>query len=119
LLIHGANGNTDKSHHLYIYGSDQKGIKELIKASPELGEKLHPRLEFLKAEVVWAIRNEMARTVEDILARRVRILFLDAKAAIEIAPMVAIILAKELHKNDDWRQEQISNFIEIANQYVI
>ena len=61
----------------------------------------------------------MARTIEDVLARRVRILFLDAKAAIEIAPMVAIILAKELNKDDNWTQHQISDFSEIAKQYVI
>lgn len=119
LLIHGANGTIDKSHYLYIYGSDQNGIKQLIRETPELGDKLHSRLEFTKAEVVWAVRNEMARTIEDILARRVRVLFLDAKAAIEIAPLVATILAKELNKGDNWRQQQISSFIEIANQYVI
>ena len=119
LLIHGANGVVDKSQHLYIYGSDQKGIKELIEASPEFGEKLHERLEFTKAEVVWAVRNEMARTIEDVLARRVRVLFLDAKAAIEIAPIVASILAKELNKNEDWRQEQISNFIKTASNYIL
>ena len=119
LLIHGANGEVDKSQHLYIYGSDQKEIKQLIEKSPELGEKLHQRLEFTKAEVVWAIRNEMARTIEDVLARRVRILFLDAKAAIEIAPIVATILAKELDKNEDWRQQQISDFKKIASQYII
>ena len=119
LLIHGSNGQIDKSQHLYIYGSDQKGIKQLIKESPELGEKLHPRLEFLKAEVVWAVRHEMARTIEDVLARRVRVLFLDANAAIEIAPEVAVILAKELNKDDEWRQQQITSFLEIAHQYVI
>lgn len=119
LMIHGANGAIDKSHHLYIYGSDQDGIKRLIAESPELGEKLHSRLEFTKAEVVWAVRNEMARTIEDVLGRRVRVLFLDAKAAIEIAPLVATLLAKELNKDDNWRQQQISGFLEIANQYII
>lgn len=119
LLIHGSNGKIDKSQHLYIYGSDQQDIKALIKESPELGEKLHLRLEFTKAEVVWAVRNEMARTIEDVLARRVRVLFLDAKAAIEIAPVVAAILAKELNKNDNWIQHEISNFSEIAKQYII
>jgi glycerol-3-phosphate dehydrogenase len=119
LLIHGANGPVDKLHHLYIYGSDQKGIKQLIKEVPELGEKLHQRLEFTKAEVVWAIRNEMARTIEDVLARRVRVLFLDAKAAVEIAPMIADILAKELNKDENWKQQQISNFTEIADYYIV
>ncbi|MGB5418450.1 MAG: glycerol-3-phosphate dehydrogenase/oxidase [Algibacter sp.] len=119
LLIHGANGVVDKSQHLYIYGSDQKGIKQLISESPELGKKLHERLEFTKAEVVWAVRNEMARTIEDVLARRVRVLFLDANAAIEIAPIVASILATELNKNEVWKQNQISSFVEIANHYCI
>jgi glycerol-3-phosphate dehydrogenase len=119
LLIHGAGGDIDKSNHLYIYGTDRKRMEDLIISSPELGEKLHPRLEFLKAEVVWAVRYEMARTVEDVLARRVRILFLDAKAAVEIAPVVASILAGELDKNTAWEQEQISSFTKIASQYII
>ena len=84
-----------------------------------MGEKLHPRLEFTKAEIIWAIRNEMARTVEDILARRVRALFLDARAAIEIAPIVAEILAKELDKDELWQEQQIKEFTTIANQYIL
>lgn len=86
ISIHRVDGSAEDSYHLYIYGTDQEAIKQLIKEAPELGEKLHPRLEFLKAEMHWAVKNEMARTVEDVLARRVRILFLDAKAAQEIAP---------------------------------
>lgn len=119
LLIHGANGSVDISNHLYIYGSDQKDIKQLIEEFPELGEKLHHQLEFTKAEVVWAIRNEMARTIEDVLARRVRVLFLNAKVAIKIAPLVAAILADELNKDDNWIKQQISSFLEIAENYVI
>ncbi|SFC84714.1 glycerol-3-phosphate dehydrogenase/oxidase [Algibacter pectinivorans] len=118
LLIHGADGALDKSEHLYVYGSDKKHIIALIKKSPELGEKLHERLEFTKAQVVWAIRNEMARTLDDVLARRVRILFLDAKAAIEVAPLVASILATELGKNETWEKEQIASFINIARYYM-
>ncbi|MCB0451075.1 MAG: glycerol-3-phosphate dehydrogenase/oxidase [Confluentibacter sp.] len=119
LLIHGNNGKLDDTNHLYIYGTDKKFIEQLILDSPELSEKLHPRLEFVKAEVVWAIRNEMARTIEDVLARRVRVLFLDSKAAIEISPLVATLLAKELNKNEQWRTQQISDFIKIAKQYVL
>ncbi|NCO64418.1 MAG: glycerol-3-phosphate dehydrogenase/oxidase [Flavobacteriales bacterium] len=119
LLIHGANGVIDKPDHLSIYGTDRKAIKELINEFPEWGKKLHPRLEFLKAEVIWAVRNEMARTIEDVLARRVRILFLDAKAALEIAPQVATILGKELNKNKDWELEQIASFTKTASHYLI
>jgi glycerol-3-phosphate dehydrogenase len=119
LRIHGAMGTVDRSSHLYIYGTDQIGIEKIKVEDPSLDEGLHPRLEFTKAEVIWAIRHEMARTIEDILARRVRILFLDAKAAIEIAPLVGELLRKELNKTHEWRAEQISEFIQIAEQYVL
>ena len=120
LRIHGAEDATaNPNDYLSIYGSDKKHIKQLIEKSPKLGEKLHPRLEFTKAEVVWAVRNEMARTTEDVLARRVRVLFLDAQAAIDIAPEVTTILAKVLHKDDTWKQDQISSFIKIAKGYTL
>ncbi|RXJ49975.1 glycerol-3-phosphate dehydrogenase/oxidase [Gelidibacter gilvus] len=119
LRIHGADGSAEATNHLYIYGTDQKAIELLIADTPELAEKLHPRLEFLKAEVVWAVTNEMARTVEDVLARRVRILFLDAKAAQEVAPYVAHVLAQYLNKPQTWESAQIKEFTQLANQYII
>ena len=119
LLIHGANGAVDRSNHLYIYGTDKKKIEKLIEENPSLSERLHPRLQFTKAEVVFAVRHEMARSIEDVLARRVRVLFLDAKAAIEIAPMVGEIIRLELNETDGWRTQQISEFIEISDQYVL
>ena len=119
LKIHGAKENPDLSNHLYIYGSDQPEIQNLIKEDQSLGEKLHPRLDFLKAEVVWAARHELARTIDDVLARRVRMLFMDSKAAIECAPEVAKILAKELEKDDVWVEKQIADFKEIASHYTI
>jgi glycerol-3-phosphate dehydrogenase len=119
IRIHGVMESLNTTSHLYIYGSDQFAIQQLIKELPELGEKLHQRLEYTKAEIIWAIRYEMARTVEDILARRVRALFLDARVAIEIAPKVAEILAKELTKGKLWQEQQIKEFTSIANQYVL
>lgn len=119
LKIHGAKENPDLSNHLYIYGSDQPEIQNLIKEDQSLGEKLHPRLDFLKAEVVWAARHELARTIDDVLARRVRMLFMDSKAAIECAPEVAKILAKELEKDEVWITKQIADFKEIATHYTI
>jgi len=119
LSIHGAMENIDKTERLNIYGSDQKHIEELIVNEPTLGEKLHPNLDFTKAEVVWAIRFEMARTIEDVLARRVRMLFLDARASIISAPIVAELLAKELSKDKAWVRQEIENFTKIAKQYVL
>lgn len=119
LQIHGAIETGNRHEHLYIYGSDQKAMLDLMERNPELGEKLHPSLEFRKVEVFWAIKNEMARTIEDVLARRVRVLFLDATIAIEIAPIVATMLAKELDKDDVWKQRQLQEFKTLASQYVL
>ncbi|WP_272021845.1 glycerol-3-phosphate dehydrogenase/oxidase [Olleya namhaensis] len=119
LLIHGANGIVDRSNHLYIYGTDQTLITDLITENPYLSARLHPRLKFTKAEVVLAVRNEMARTIDDVLARRVRVLFLDAKAAIEIAPLVGELIREELNQTASWKAEQISDFVKMAEQYVL
>ncbi|PKG49931.1 glycerol-3-phosphate dehydrogenase/oxidase [Olleya sp. 1-3] len=119
LLIHGANGIVDRSNHLYIYGTDQTLIADLITENPDLSVRLHPRLQFTKAEVVLAVRNEMARTIDDVLARRVRVLFLDAKAAIEIAPLVGELIREELNQTAAWKAEQISDFVKMAEQYVL
>ncbi|RPD96764.1 glycerol-3-phosphate dehydrogenase/oxidase [Aureibaculum marinum] len=119
LPIHGSIKNLDKTNHLYIYGADQKGIEALIAKEPELGEPLDSRLGFTKAEVVWAIRYEMARTVEDVLARRVRMLFLNSRAAIKSAPVVANILAKELKKDKAWERKEVDAFVSMAKEYVL
>jgi glycerol-3-phosphate dehydrogenase len=101
-----------------VYGSDLPALKSLSKQDPRLDALLHPRLPFRKQEVIWAVRNEMARTVEDVLARRTRALFLDARAAIEAAPVVACLLAGELGKCDAWRDEQVLNFTRTAQGYL-
>lgn len=119
LPIHGCMDVVDRNDHSYIYGSDQKAIRDLVQRIPELGQRLHPRLEFVKAEVIWAVHYEMARTVEDVLARRVRALFLDAAASIEMAHIVANLMANELDKNQDWEQNQIEEFKSMASNYVL
>lgn len=117
LLIHGAIKTNDRTNHLYVYGSDQTQLERLMIKYPNLGRKIHPNLKYLNVEVVWAARHEMARTVEDVLARRVRVLFLDAKKSIEMAPKVAEILAKELNKDENWIQQQIDDYTTLAKGY--
>lgn len=119
LKIHGGKETYNISNHLSVYGSDQEGINKLIQENPELSKKIHLNADYLKAEVLWAARYEMARTVEDFLARRIRILFLDARVAIESAPIVAELLAKELNKDQNWKQEQVQNFTKTASNYVL
>lgn len=119
LRIHGWLKNVNREDPLFFYGSDVIAIRKLINREPELGEPLHKGLPVIKAQVVWAAQNEMARTVEDFLSRRTRALLLNARASIEMAPEVARILAKELGKNEDWEQTQIKAYIALANEYIL
>jgi glycerol-3-phosphate dehydrogenase len=104
---------------LSVYGSDEEKINALIKENPLLGQPLVNGHPYSEAEVVWAVRNEMARTVEDVLARRMRLLFLDARGAIAAAPRVAELMSKELGWNEETTSEQLSAFISLAGQYVL
>jgi glycerol-3-phosphate dehydrogenase len=69
--------------------------------------------------VVWATRHEMARTVEDVLARRTRALFLNARAAIEMSKQVATLMAEELGRDEQWQADQINHFQELAAGYLV
>jgi glycerol-3-phosphate dehydrogenase len=118
LPLHGYEKGLDLSDHWTIYGTDAKEIKRLIRESKKLGEIIAPHLPYSAAEVVWAVRHEMARSVEDVLARRTRILFLDAMAALAAAPAVAKILAAELKKSSAWQTKQIQEFKRVAKSYL-
>ncbi|MEL7119713.1 MAG: glycerol-3-phosphate dehydrogenase/oxidase [Bacteroidota bacterium] len=119
LPLHGHTAAIDLNDHLYVYGADASAIKHIIATYPAMGEQLHERLDFTKAEVVWACRNEMAQTLDDVLSRRVRALFLDARAAEEMAPEVAAIMANELDKDEEWQKEQVEAFCELAKGYYL
>jgi glycerol-3-phosphate dehydrogenase len=116
--IHGNKLNVDRNDHLYVYGSDRDELLALIKENPEWKKKLHNRMDYIEAEVIWAVRHEMARTVEDVLARRVRALFLDARAAVDMAPKVAQLIAKELNRDNKWEDDQVNAFNLVAEGYL-
>jgi len=101
-----------------VYGTDLASIEELSDQDPELKKQLHPLLPYRLREVVWAARYEMARTVEDVLARRTHALFLNARAAIEAAPAVARLLARELKRSDQWMKDDLARFLATANGYL-
>ena len=110
LPIHGSLEGVDRTDPLHVYGSDVDAIREMIRVQPALGERLHDRLPYVRAEVLWAVRHEMARTLEDVLARRTRALLLDARASLEAAPPVAEMLAAELGRDGAWREAQIKQY---------
>ncbi len=119
LNIHGFHRNAAQFGDLAVYGSDARAIEALARQEPAWSKALHPRLTAIAGEVVWAVRHEMARTVEDFLARRTRALLLDARASIAAAPTVAAIMARELNRDDAWRQEQIKTYQALAAKYLM
>ncbi|MDR2147344.1 MAG: glycerol-3-phosphate dehydrogenase/oxidase [Tannerella sp.] len=119
LKQHGYLEDADRNGWDYVYGSDVEYIRRLIREDASHAEKLHGEYPFTKAHVIWAVREEMAITIEDVLARRVRLLFLDARAAMEAAPKVAAIMAAETGKNEDWIEAQVAEFSHLANDYVL
>jgi glycerol-3-phosphate dehydrogenase len=121
LRIHGymeSTGALNGDEHWSVYGSDAEKIRALA-GDPVLDAQLHPALPYLAAEVVWAAREEMARTVEDVLARRMRALFLNANAAMAMAEPAASLLAAELGRDEEWVSEQVREFSELAAQYKV
>jgi glycerol-3-phosphate dehydrogenase len=114
VAIHGCDRTRDRSGHLAGYGSDAAPIEGLMRDHPELAQALHPALPINGAQVVWAVREEMARTVDDVLARRTRALFLNAPAAVAMAPAVAGLMARELGRDEAWRQRQLLEFDAVA-----
>ncbi|HTJ78363.1 MAG TPA: glycerol-3-phosphate dehydrogenase/oxidase [Rariglobus sp.] len=118
LRIHGWTHDDIPEINLRPYGADAAHIAALIKADPALAARLHEHLPYQHAEVVWHARHEMARTVEDVLARRTRALLLDARASIEAAPVVARLLAAELGRDAAWQRDQIKTYTTLARGYV-
>jgi glycerol-3-phosphate dehydrogenase len=119
LNIHGFHPASEKFGHLWVYGSDARMLQELEQSDPEWAEPLDGALPYTGAEVIWAVRHELALTLEDVLARRTRALFLNAKAALRMAPRVADLMARELGRDDEWRCRQLTSFREVAKGYVV
>ncbi|HSZ35025.1 MAG TPA: glycerol-3-phosphate dehydrogenase/oxidase [Puia sp.] len=119
LSLHGSRDSVEWTDSFFVYGSDALEVKALVKENAEWKETLDSRLPYIGAEVIWATRFEMARTIEDVLARRTRALFLDARAAIAMAPKVAGLMAKELNRNEDWEKEQVISFLSVAKNYIL
>ncbi len=115
LMIHGYMNGVDREDPLYWYGSDRKQIERLIHEEPSMGRVLSPSLHILEAQIVWAVRMEMARTLEDCLARRIRAIQLDARECIRVAPEVAAIMAGELGRDAEWEKQQVKAITELAS----
>jgi glycerol-3-phosphate dehydrogenase len=114
------NGLTSgvSSNRLHIYGDQSAEIEKIISEKPELGEPIDTRLPYTRAEIIWICRNEMPVTLEDILARRTRALFLNARASLEIAPYVAEIMTREMGLDEGWSRLQLEEYKKLIANYL-
>jgi glycerol-3-phosphate dehydrogenase len=118
LPIHGFRMDIDPyTDPMAPYGLNKEEVLALGEEEEKLAGFLSEKLHIYKSQVAWAVRNEMARTVEDVLARRTRALFLDARESIRIAPEVANIMAMELNQTEEWKRDQVKAFETVAKNY--
>jgi glycerol-3-phosphate dehydrogenase len=113
-----SNNKPFKSERLKIYGNQASEIEKMIIDQPDLGELIDQRLPYTKAEIIWICKNEMPRTLEDVLARRTRALFLDVRASVEAGPVVADLMAKELGFNKTWQEKQTTDYNKLTANYL-
>jgi glycerol-3-phosphate dehydrogenase len=118
LRIHGWLKHTDPDDPLAHYGSDAIAVRRIIDADAAMGEPLHANLPYCGAEVRWAVRSEMACSLDDVLARRTRALILDAAASIAIAEPVARLMAAEMGTDETWIADQVAGFVALAKHYL-
>ena len=119
LKLHGYLEETEEIGSMWVYGSDAVEVRALAEGDPNLLKPLHPALPYCGAEVIWAVRSEMARTLDDVLSRRTRALFLNARAALEMSTKVAQLMARELHHDEAWVRDQVATFRTLAETYLV
>ncbi len=114
LLIHGYATGMNWDDPLYFYGADAVALQQKMNdAGKWISEKLHIH----EAQVAWAVQEEMARTVEDVLSRRTRALLLDAGESMRMARPVAELMAKQMQKDAQWVEDQVATFSQLAASY--
>lgn len=118
LRLHGYSTEQD-SDTMQMYGSDAVAVRALIQENATWAQPIHPELPYIDAEVIWAVRHELARTVEDVLARRTRAILLNARASIEAAQHVGELIAAELGHSPEWVSDQVTQYTQTATQYMI
>ena len=113
-----SNVNSCHNTRFEIYGDGASEIEQMIDENPSLGVPFDKRLPYTKAEIIWICRNEMPQTIEDILARRTRSLFLNARASSDIAADIAGLMAKELGYDSIWQKEQLESYNKLVMNYI-
>ena len=115
LPIFGYETHSDWNDPMHYYGTESKKIIAINakKALVSLSEKFF----ITENQIIWAIQEEMAINLEDVLARRTRCLFLDAFETEKIAPKVASIIAKKLGHDNAWIKNELKQFNNLIKKY--
>lgn len=119
LRLHGWQPAEESVAPWHVYGADAAALERLLQERSTFRARLHPNLPYSAGEIIWAVRHEMACTLEDVLSRRTRALLLDAKASLAIAPQVAKLMASELGYDEAWENQQVAHFGALAKTYLI
>jgi len=125
LALHGAPLNAHRSSWeaadddpMAIYGTERASVLELAERDARYSQPLSPQLPYIFAQVAWGVEHEMARTVEDILARRLRALLLDARACLAAAEPVASLMQQLLKQDLNWRNQQVQSIKALVSNYL-
>jgi glycerol-3-phosphate dehydrogenase len=119
LSLNGWSMDDDGNAPYALYGNNARYIRRLVDQEPWLDTPIHERLPYRFSEVVWAVKNEMAFFLDDVLSRRTRALILDARASMEAAPEVARVMARELGKDEAWQKDQVKRYLKLAETYLV
>jgi len=119
LMIHSYSKSISLNDPNSVYGSDLGSVEDISHEDDRYKGLLSEELQVSRAQLIWAIREEMARTVEDFLARRTRALFLDARESIKMVDEVAAIMAAELGQTSSWIKQQVADFKNLAKGYYL
>lgn len=119
LKLHGYEVNLSPEDPLSTYGSNLPLLHSIMKEDKSYSDLMHKDLPYQMGEVVFAVRYEMARRLEDVLSRRTRSLLLSTKASLEIAHRVASLMAKELGMPKEWVDTEVKTFSLLAKNYTL
>jgi glycerol-3-phosphate dehydrogenase len=119
LNIHGYHLHPEKFGDLALYGADAIPLMELLNEKKSYQKRLHTHALLKAGEVIWAVRHEMAQTVEDVLARRTRWLQLDARVSAAMAPAAAKLMAIEMGKDKRWIAAQVAAYRKLVEGYIL
>jgi glycerol-3-phosphate dehydrogenase len=104
---------------LRVYGSEAAAVRAVCAESAAMGSAIAPGLPYQMGAVAYAARHEMARSLDDCLARRTRALLLDARAASGGADAAAAVLARELGRDAAWARDEAARFRTLAERYIL